>query len=68
MAKTGKTVSLLLLGTAIGVAVGYMLATDKEGRQENMDRLKDRWGALRSRTRDRFSNDVEDLEEEIYNA
>lgn len=68
MAKTGKTVSLLLLGVAAGVALGYVLATDKEGRQENMERLKDRWGSLRGKVGDRFSRQAEDLEEEIYNA
>ena len=68
MAKTGKTVSLLLLGVAAGVALGYVLATDKDSRQENMERLKDRWGSLRNRMSDRFSTQAEDLEEEIYNA
>ena len=68
MAKTGKTVSLLLLGVAAGVALGYVLGTDKDSRQENMERLKDRWGALRGRVSDRFSSQAEDLEEEIYNA
>lgn len=68
MAKTGKTVATLLIGAAIGAAVGYVLATDKESRQEGMDRIKDRFGSLRSRVTDRFSRQAEDLEEEIYNA
>jgi uncharacterized membrane-anchored protein YhcB (DUF1043 family) len=68
MAKTGKTVSMLLIGAAIGVALGYVLATDKESRQEGMDRIKDRFGSLRDRVTDRFSRQTEDLEEEIYNA
>ena len=68
MAKTGKTVSLLLLGVATGVALGYVLATDKESRQENMDRIKDRLGSLRDRVTNRASSQLEDLEEEIYNA
>lgn len=68
MAKTGKTVATLLIGTAVGVALGYMLATDKEARRDNMDRIKDRWGSLRNRVSDRFSGQAEDLEEEIYNA
>lgn len=68
MAKTGKSVSLVLLGMAAGVALGYMLATDKESRQENMERIKDRWGSLRDRVSKRGSSQMEDLEEEIYNA
>lgn len=64
MAKTGKTVATLLIGAAIGAAVGYVLATDKDTRQEGMERLRDRWSSLR----DRFSKKGEDLEEEIYNA
>lgn len=68
MAKTGKTVATLLIGAAVGAALGYVLATDKESRQEGMDRIKDRWGSLRDRVTDRFSRHTEDLEEEIYNA
>ncbi len=68
MAKTGKTVTTLLIGAAVGAALGYVLATDKESRQEGMDRIKDRWGSLRDRVSDRFSRPTEDLEEEIYNA
>jgi len=64
MAKTGKTVATLLIGAAIGAAIGYVLATDKDTRTEGMDRLRDRWSSLR----DRFSNRTQDLEEEIYNA
>ena len=68
MAKTGKTVATLLIGAAIGAAVGYVLATDKDSRQEGIDRIKDRFGSLRDRVTDRFSRQAEDLEEEIYNA
>lgn len=62
--NTGKTVATLLIGAAIGAAVGYILATDKDTRQEGMDRLKDRFSTLK----DRFSKKSADLEEEIYNA
>ena len=43
MANTGKTVATLLIGAAIGAAVGYILATDKDTRQENMERIKEEY-------------------------
>lgn len=64
MANTGKTVATLLIGAAVGAAVGYILATDKDARQESMDKLKDRFNDLKSK----FAKKGEDLEEEIYNA
>ena len=64
MANTGKTVATLLIGAAIGAAVGYILATDKETRLETVDKIKDRLGNLKSK----FSKQTQDLEEEIYNG
>jgi len=64
MANTGKTVATLLIGAAIGAAVGYVLATDKDTRTENIDRIKDRLNSLKSK----FSKKWHDLEEEIYNV
>lgn len=64
MANTGKTVATLLIGAAVGAAVGYVLATDKDARTEKMEKLKDRLQSLRSK----FSKKGHDLEEEIYNA
>lgn len=62
--NTGKTVATLLIGAAVGAAVGYVLATDKDQRQETVDKLKDKLAAMK----DRFSKKGRDLEEEIYNA
>ncbi|HXS38072.1 MAG TPA: YtxH domain-containing protein [Flavipsychrobacter sp.] len=64
MANTGKTVATLLIGAAVGAAVGYILATDKDTRQETMDKLKDNFNSLKKK----FAKKGEDLEEEIYNA
>ncbi|XZF16688.1 YtxH domain-containing protein [Chitinophagaceae bacterium MMS25-I14] len=64
MANTGKTVATLLIGAAVGAAVGYVLATDKDTRQENIDKLKDRLNNLKTK----FSKKGQDLEEEIFNA
>lgn len=64
MANTGKTVATLLIGAAVGAAVGYILATDKDKRTESMDRIKDRFNELKTK----FSKRGQDIEEEIYNA
>ena len=64
MANTGRTVATLLIGAAVGAAVGYILATDKDKRQENMERIRDRFTDLKSK----FKKVPQDLEEEIYNA
>ena len=62
--NTGKTVATLVIGAAIGAAVGYILATDKDTRQEGLDRIKDRLSTLKGK----FNKKHVDLEEEIYNA
>ncbi len=64
MANTGKTIATLLIGAAIGAAVGYVLATDKDKRQDDMDKIKDRFSDLKSK----FRKKHEDLEQEIYNG
>jgi gas vesicle protein len=64
MANTGKTVATLLIGAAIGAAVGYVLATDEDTRQESMEKIKDGLNTLKSK----FEKKSADIEEEIYNA
>ncbi len=65
MANTGRTVATLLIGAAVGAAVGYILATDKETRTQSLDRIKGRISDLK----DKITNKTpQDLEEEIYNA
>jgi hypothetical protein len=64
MAKVGKTVATLLIGAAVGAAVGYVLATDKETRLEGMDKLKKGLGSIK----DKFAKKGRDLEEEIYHS
>jgi len=64
MANTGKTIATLLIGAAIGAAVGYVLATDQDKRQEDMDKIKDRFADLKNK----FRKKTEDLEQEIYNG
>jgi len=64
MANTGKTVATLLIGAAIGAAVGYVLATDADTRQESIEKLKDGLSNLKSK----FEKKSKDIEEEMYNA
>lgn len=64
MANIGKTVATLLIGAAVGAAVGYIVASDKDSRQEDIDKLKEGLDSLKSK----FSKKGQDIEEEIYNA
>ena len=64
MAKIGNTIATLLVGAAAGVAVGYILATDKETRQEDLDKVKKSLNTLK----DKFAKKGADLEEEIYHS
>lgn len=64
MAKTGNTIATLLIGAAVGVAVGYVLATDKETRQEDLEKLKKGLTNLKGK----FTKKGMDMEEEIYHS
>jgi gas vesicle protein len=65
MANTGKTVATLLIGAAVGAAVGYILATDKETRQENMEKIKNRIAELKNKL---GKKRPADLEEDIFHS
>ena len=64
MAKLGNTIATLLIGAAAGIAVGYVLATDKETRQEDMEKVKKSLAGLK----DKFSKKQQELEDEIYHS
>lgn len=64
MAKVGSIVATLLVGAAVGVAVGYVLATDQETRKEDLEKLKKGLNGLK----DKFAKKGADLEEEIYHS
>jgi len=64
MAKIGNTVATLLIGAAVGVAVGYVLATDKDTRAEDLDKIKKGLNGLKTK----FAKKGADLEEEIYHS
>lgn len=64
MAKAGNTIATLLIGAAVGVAVGYVLATDKDARQEDLEKVKKSLDNLKGK----FAKKAADLEEEIYHS
>jgi uncharacterized membrane-anchored protein YhcB (DUF1043 family) len=64
MAKIGNTIATLLVGAAVGVAVGYVLATDKDTRREDMEKLKNGLDSLKSKLKKKESG----MEEEIYHS
>lgn len=65
MAKTGKTVATLLIGAAIGAAVGYLLATDKDKRKEDFGKLKDGFNGLKDKL-SKKAEELEHLEHDIF--
>lgn len=64
MAKLGNTIVTLLAGAAVGVAVGYLLATDKEKRQEDLEKIKNGLNNIK----DKVGKKVRDPQEEIYHT
>jgi gas vesicle protein len=64
MAKLGNTVASLLAGAAVGVVVGYLLATDQEKRTEDLDKLKKGLNNMK----EKLGKKVENLEEDIYHT
>jgi gas vesicle protein len=65
MSKTNNTLIALLAGAAVGTAIGYLLATDKEKRQEDMEKVKKGLNNLA----EKLGKKVEDsLEENIYHS
>lgn len=62
--NTGKTVATLLIGAAVGAAVGYVLGTDKDKRDEQIEKLKETVTKLK----DTVTKKSHDIEEEIFNA
>jgi gas vesicle protein len=62
--SAGKTVATLLIGAAVGAAVGYVLGTDKDKRQEQIDRLKNSIDRLKAK----LGKKTSDIEDEIFSA
>ncbi len=66
MAKTSKTIATLLIGAAAGAVIGYLLATDKEKRIEDMEKLKGRINDLKDDLKAKMDKHGEDIEHDIY--
>jgi hypothetical protein len=64
MARAGKTVATLIIGAAIGAAIGYVLATDKDKRQEDLSSIKDKFNDLKNK----LGKKSKELEEDIFNV
>ncbi|MCB0696943.1 MAG: YtxH domain-containing protein [Chitinophagaceae bacterium] len=71
MANTGRTVATLLIGAAVGAAVGYIIATDDKKRKEDFDKLKNQvndWTEKLKHKADDFKKKTEDLEADIFHG
>lgn len=66
--SVGKTVATLLIGAAVGAAAGYMLATDKDQRDEHLDEIKNKVDDLTAKLKSKFNKQVSDIEQEIFNS
>jgi len=64
MAKVGNTIASLLVGAAAGIAVGYILATDKDTRKKDLEKLKKSLDSLKGKV----AAQHKDMEEEIYHS
>ena len=64
MAKTGSAIAGFLVGAAVGVAVGYILATDKDTRQQDLDKVKKSLDTLKGK----YAKKTSDIEEDIYHS
>ncbi len=61
--NAGKTPAGLLVGLVAGAALGYVLGTDKDKRNDQIDKLKSTVNKLKSR----LGKKAADIEDEIYN-
>jgi gas vesicle protein len=64
MAKIGNTIATLFIGAAAGVVAGYVLATDKETRREDLEKIKKGIDNLKGKLKQKES----EMEEEIYHS
>lgn len=64
MEREGRSITSFLFGAAVGVAVGYLLATDKETRKEDMGKIKNAINKLKGK----FSKTEPIIDEDIYHS
>jgi hypothetical protein len=68
MSKSSRVATGLIIGAAVGVAVGYFLNSDKKDEYIDMmrdkaGRLKDKAGELKDKVKDKLNKKGEQLEE-----
>lgn len=71
MANTARTVATLLIGAAVGAAVGYILATDEKKRKEDFEKIKGQvndWTDALKNKADNLKKKAENLEADIFNT
>ena len=71
MANTGRTVATLLIGAAVGAALGYILATDEKKRKEDLEKIKSQvnhWTDTLKSKADHLKKKAEDMKTDIYNS
>lgn len=71
MANTARAVATLLIGAAVGAAVGYILATDEKKRKEDLDKIKDQvthWTDALKEKAGTIKKKAQDVETDIYNS
>ena len=66
MSKSSRTIFSFLVGATVGVAVGYILATDKEARNEDMEKLKKTLNGLKSKFAAKKGTELD--EDNIYHS
>lgn len=64
----GKTIAALLVGAALGTAVGYLLGADKEKKNQQLDQLKDSFESMSDKIKSKFKKTAADIEDEIFSS
>lgn len=77
--NAGRAIATLLIGAAVGAAVGYIVATDDKKRKEDLDKIKDSlndWtetakkkvNDLTTELKNKAKQKTDDIEKEIYSS
>lgn len=64
----GKTLAALLVGATIGAALGYVLGSDKEKRNQQLDQIKNSFESMSDKVKSKFKKTAADIEDEIFSS